>query len=39
MFAADPQNGFEQAILRPMIQQALTKIGQNAGVKACIIHG
>src|SRR5260221_13960139 len=38
VFAADPQNGFQQAILRPMLEQALPKVHKNAGVKALIIQ-
>jgi hypothetical protein len=32
------QNGVQQEILRPMRQQALTKIHQDAGVNALIIQ-
>src|SRR5258708_35723159 len=38
VLAAHPQNGFQQEILRPMLEQALTKVRQNAGVKALIIQ-
>src|SRR5258708_34998690 len=38
VLAAHPQDGFQQEILRPMLEQALTKVRQNTGVKALIIQ-
>src|SRR5258707_12348103 len=38
VFAAHPQKRFQQAILRPMGEQALPKVHKDAGVKALIIQ-
>jgi hypothetical protein len=37
VLAAHLQNGFQQAILRLMVEQALTKVRQKTGIKALII--
>ncbi len=38
VLAAHLHNGLQQAILRPMVDEALTKVHQNTGVKALLIQ-